>query len=146
MCGRENVHTNHLHTAYHLVQMRGVSTTLLHRAAVYTFTECGWSPLLHYSNGTIYVASSATQPLEPGVDEIQDQMAEGIEKAMPREMAQLIVGSPLQSMMPKVDLFDYQDLKGCLTVAAASRQSDNISQQTRICTTKNRSRLPQTQG
>ena len=110
--------SNHLHTAYHLVQMRGVSTTLLHRAAVYTFTECGWSPLLHYSNGTIYVASSATQPLEPGVDEIQDQMAEGIEKAMPREMAQLIVGSPLQSMMPKVDLFDYQDLKGCLTVAA----------------------------
>ena len=110
--------SNHLHTAYHLVQMRGVSTTLLHRAAIDTFTECGWSPLLHYSNGTIYVASSATQPLEPGVDEIQDQMAEGIEKAMPREMAQLIVGSPLQSMMPKVDLFDYQDLKGCLTVAA----------------------------
>ena len=110
--------SNHLHTAYHLVQMRGVSTTLLHRAAIDTFTECGWSPLLHYSNGTIYVVSSATQPLEPGVDEIQDQMAEGIEKAMPREMAQLIVGSPLQSMMPKVDLFDYQDLKGCLTVAA----------------------------
>jgi hypothetical protein len=110
--------SNHLRTSYHLVQMRGVSTTLLHRAAVYTFIECGWSPLLHYSNGTIYVASSATQPLEPGVDEIQDQMAEGIEKAMPREMAQLIVGSPLQSMMPKVDLFDYQDLKGCLTVAA----------------------------
>ena len=110
--------SNHLHTAYHLVQMRGVSTTLLHRAAIDTFTECGWSPLLHYSNGTIYVASSATQPLEPGVDEIQDQMAEGIEKAIPREMAQLIVGSPLQSMMPKVDLFDYQDLKGCLTVAA----------------------------
>ena len=110
--------SNHLHTAYHLVQMRGVSTTLLHRAAIDTFTECGWSPLLHYSNGTIYVASSATQPLEPGVDEIQAQMAEGIEKAMPREIAQLIVGSPLQSMMPKVDLFDYRDLKGCLTVAA----------------------------
>ena len=110
--------SNHLRTSYHLVQMRGVSTTLLHRAAIDTFIECGWSPLLHYSNGTIYVASSATQPLEPGVDEIQDQMAEGIEKAMPREMAQLIVGSPLQSMMPKVDLFDYQDLKGCLTVAA----------------------------
>ena len=110
--------SNHLRTSYHLVQMRGVSTTLLHRAAIYTFRECGWSPLLHYSNGTIYVASSATQPLEPSVDEIQDQMAEGIEKAIPREMAQLIVGSPLQSMMPKVDLFDYQDLRGCLTVAA----------------------------
>ncbi len=110
--------SNHLRTSYHLVQMRGVSTTLLHRAAIYTFLECGWSPLLHYSNGTIYVASSATQPLEPSVDEIQAQMAEGIEKAMPREMAKLIVGSPLQSMMPKVDLFDHQDLKECLKIAA----------------------------
>ena len=110
--------SNHLHTAYHLVQMRGVSTTLLHHAAIDAFTKCGWSQLLHYSNGTLYVASSATQPLEPSVDEIQTQMAEGIEKAMPREMAQLIVGSPLQSMMPKVDLFDYRDLKACLTVAA----------------------------
>ena len=110
--------SNHLHTAYHLVQMRGVSTTLLHCAAIDAFTKCGWSPLLHYSNGTLYVASSATQPLEPSVDEIQTQMAEGIEKAMPREMAQLIVGSPLQSMMPKVDLFDYRDLRECLTVAA----------------------------
>ena len=109
--------SNHLHTSYHLVQMRGVSTTLLHRAAIDAFIECGWSPLLHYNNGTIYVASSATQPLEPSVDEIQAQMGEGIEKAMPREMVQLIVGSPLQSMMPKVDLFDYRDLKACLAVA-----------------------------
>ena len=110
--------SNHLHTSYHLVQMRGVSTTLLHRAAIDAFTECGWSPLLHYNNGTIYVASSATQPLEPSVEEIQDQMGQGIEKAMPREMAKLIVGSPLQSMMPKVDLFDHQDLKECLKIAA----------------------------
>lgn len=110
--------SNHLHTAYHLVQMRGVSTTLLHRAATDAFTECGWSPLLHYNDGTIYVASSANQPLEPSVDEIHNQMTQGIEKAIPREMAKLIVGSPLQSMMPKVDLFDYQDLKACLTVAA----------------------------
>ena len=110
--------SNHLHTSYHLVQMRGISTTLLHCAAIDAFIECGWSPLLHYNDGTIYVASSATQPLEPSVDEIRDQMAQGIEKAMPRKMAKLIVGSPLQSMMPKVDLFDYRDLKACLTVAA----------------------------
>ena len=110
--------SNHLHTVYHLVQTRGVSTTLLHHAAIDAFTECGWSPLLHYSNGTIYVASSATQLQEPSVDEIQAQMAERLREAMPSEMAKLIVGSPLQSMMPKVDLFDYRDLKACLTVAA----------------------------
>jgi len=110
--------SNHLHTSYHLVQMRGVSTTLLHRATIDAFIECSWRPLLHYNDGTIYVASSATQPLEPSVDKIQNQMAQGIEKAMPPEIAKLIVGSPLQSMMPKADLFDYRDLKACLTVAA----------------------------
>ena len=110
--------SNHLHTAHHLVQMRGVSTTLLHRAAIDAFAARGWSPLIHYSNGTIYVASGATQLLEPSMDEIQVQIAEGIEKAMPREIAKLIVGSPLQSMMPKVDLFDHQDLKECLKIAA----------------------------
>ncbi len=110
--------SNHLHTVYHLVQTRGVSTTLLHRAAIDAFIECGWSPLLHYSNGTIYVASSATQLQEPSVDEIQAQMAERLREAMPSEMAKLIVGSPLQSMMPKADLFDYRDLKACLAVAA----------------------------
>ena len=111
--------SNHLHTAYHLVQMRGVSTTLLHRAAIDAFTECGWSPLLHYSNGTIYVASSATQPLEPSVDEIQDQMAERLREAMPDKIAKLIVGNPTSSIMPKPNLFDYRDLETCLSVAAS---------------------------
>ena len=110
--------SNHLRTAHHLVQVRGVSTTLLHRAAIDAFVQCGWSPLIHYSNGTIYVASSATQPKEPSVEEIQSQMAVGIEKAMPKETAKLVVGSPLQNMMPKPELFDYRDLKNCLAVAA----------------------------
>jgi len=109
---------NHLRTSYHLVQIRGVSTTLLHRAAIDAFTERGWSPLLHYSNGTIYVASSATQPQEPTVVEIETQLASAIKQALPSHMASLIVGNPLQSMIPKADLFDYRDLRACLHVAA----------------------------
>ena len=111
--------SNHLHTAYHLVQMRGISTTLLYRAAIDAFIKCGWHPLLHYSNGTLYVASSAIQLLEPSVDEIQVQMAERLREAMPGEMAKLIVGNPTSTIMPKPDLFDYRDLETCLSVAAS---------------------------
>ena len=98
--------------------MRGVSTTLLHRAAIDTFTECGWGPLLHYSNGTVYVASSAEQRQEPTVEQVEARLAEVVKNALPSQMAGLIVGSPLQSMIPKADLFDYRDLKSCLSVAA----------------------------
>ena len=110
--------SNHLHASYHLVQMRGVSTTLLHRASVDAFEECGWRPLIHYSNGTIYVASSVSQPQEPSIEKIQAHMAAAIENAMPNQMAKLVVGSPLANMMPKPELFDYRDLRDCLTIAA----------------------------
>lgn len=110
--------SNHLRTSYHFVQMRGVSTTLMHRAAIDAFTGHGWSPLLHYSNGTLYVASSDTQPQEPTVEEIETHLASAIKQALPSHMASLIVGSPLQSMIPKADLFDHRDLRACLHVAA----------------------------
>jgi hypothetical protein len=110
--------SNHLCTSYHLVQLRGVSTTLLHRAVNNAFTERGWSPLLHYSNGTIYVTSSATQREEPPMAEIERQLADAIKQALSSNMAPLIVGNPLQSMIPKPDLFDYRDLRSCLSVAA----------------------------
>jgi len=110
--------SSHIRSAYHLVQLRGVSTTLLHRAAIDAFMEKGWSPLLHYSNGTIYVASAISNLNEPATDEITARLEEGVKGALPKNMAALIVGSPLETMIPKVDLFDYRDLRACLQVAA----------------------------
>ena len=108
----------HLHTAYHLVQIRGVSTTFLHRAAIDSFTARGWHPLLHYSNGTIYVASSTQQVDVPTPEEIEQMLADKIQEAFPKDMANLIVGSPIETMIPKPDLFDFRDLSACLKVAA----------------------------
>lgn len=110
--------SNHLQTSYHLVQMRGVSTTLIHRSAIDKFMAYGWSPLLHYSNGTIYAVSSVDQVKEPAVSEIEAELANALSKAMGSKFAELTVGSPLQSIMPKPDLYDYHDLKDCLSVAA----------------------------
>jgi len=117
--------SNHLRISYHLVQIRGVSTTLLHRAAIDAFTESGWNPLLHYSNGTIYVASSATPLQEPSTAEIEMHLAEMIRQTLPSRMASLIVGSPLQSMIPKADLFDYHELRDYLHVAATRVNRSN---------------------
>ena len=110
--------SNHLRVAYHLAQMRGVSTTLLHRAAIDTFMEYGWSPLLHYSNGTIYAASSVEQRQEPEASEVEVRLAREVAKAMGSDFAKLVVGNPLYTMIPKPELFDYRELKDYLSVAA----------------------------
>ena len=109
---------SHVRTSYHLVQLRGVATTLLHRAAIDAFIARGWSPLLHYSNGSVYAASTTAQVAEPTADEIEKGLAEIVKAALPDNVARLIVGSPLQTMIPKEDLFDHGDLRACLQVAA----------------------------
>ena len=52
--------SNHLRTAHHLVQVRGVSTTLLHRAAIDAFVQCGWSPLIYPASVNIALIFWAT--------------------------------------------------------------------------------------
>ncbi|MBD3182518.1 HD domain-containing protein [Candidatus Poribacteria bacterium] len=111
--------SNHLKTAYHLVRIRGVSTTMLHRSAINMFMEKGWIPLLHYSNGTIYVVSGVELPQEPTLSDIESEFSEVISKAMQINYADHVVGSPVQSMMPKPDLFDYCEIQ--LYLCAASK-------------------------
>lgn len=113
-----NILSRHINTTYHLVQLRGVSTTLLHLAAIEAFSEAGWKPLLHYSNGTLYVSSAISNLNEPASTEIGVRLGEVIEGVLPRNMAELIVGSPIATMIPKTDLFDYRDLRACLHTAA----------------------------
>lgn len=110
--------SRHVHTSYHLVQLRGVSTTLLHLAAIETFAKFGWYPLLHYSNGTLYVTSTVISPNKLTSEEIEKRFGEAIKNMLPQNMAELIVGSPIATMIPKADLFDYRDLRTCLQTAA----------------------------
>jgi hypothetical protein len=112
-----SVFSRHLRTSYHLVQMRGVSTTMLHRAAIDAFTDNGWSPVLHYSNGTLYATSALSEASEPDVGNILERLAAGMRLALPEDITSLVVGSPLQTMIPKPDLFDHRELRACLDVA-----------------------------
>jgi hypothetical protein len=109
----------HLKMAYHLVQLRGVSTTLLHRAAIEAYQAAGWSPLLHYSNGTLYVANSAALIDEPAVADIEPRLARLIEAAMGDEFANAVVTTDFRAaaiaMQP---LFDYREIRQYLSKAA----------------------------
>lgn len=109
----------HLKTAYHLVQLRGVSTTLLHRAAIEAYEAAGWSPLLHYSNGTLYVANSADSIDEPAVADIEERLARLIEAAMGTEFANAVVTTDFRfSVIGMQPLFDYREIGQYLSKAA----------------------------
>ncbi|MDY7078242.1 MAG: hypothetical protein SXV54_15105 [Chloroflexota bacterium] len=109
----------HLKTAYHLVQIRGVSTTLLHRAAIEAYEAACWSPLLHYSNGTLYVASSASAVKEVALDDIETHLAALIETAMGKEFANAVVTKDFRaSAIGMPPLFDYREIREYLAKAA----------------------------
>ncbi len=108
----------HLKTAYHLVQLRGVSTTLLHRAAIEAYEAAGWSPLLHYSNGTLYVASSADDVQGPAMDDIEQRLAQLVESAMGQDFANAVVTPDFRaSAIGMEPLFDYREIEAYLAKA-----------------------------
>lgn len=109
--------SGHIRSAYHLVQIRGVSTTLLHRAAIDSFVANGWSPLLHYSNGTIYVTSATTKVVEPTTGEIQVRLAENVQNTIGHDFANLVVGKPSATFLHP-DFFDYRQIRSYLHKAS----------------------------
>lgn len=109
----------HLKVAYHQVIIRGVSTTALHRAALESYQEAGWTPLLHFSDATLYVCSAATPVKEPMPGKIESRLAEVLDEAIGREVAPLVVGKDeRQNFLPKPELFDCRELKFYLQEAS----------------------------
>lgn len=109
----------HLSLSYHQVLLRGVSTTFLHKAAVESFITRDWKPLLFYSDGTIYAASSADNIKEPQLDEITIQLNGILNESIEKDVSTLMVGSPVANILPKPDLFDYTETEIYLKVAAS---------------------------
>lgn len=108
----------HLKTAYHQVVIRGVSTIALHRAALDSFTAAGWIPLLHFCDATLYVCSGAKSMPEPSFDQIKDRLTNILKDATGRDVTQFLIGSPTNNILPKPDLFEYNEIKQYLEAAA----------------------------
>ncbi len=117
----------HLHTAYHQVSVRGVSTPLLHRAAEDAFDEKGWSPLLYFRDATIYVKSAAESKEQPNQDNIQNRLMQVLQENLQGEVAKLMVGSPTATMLPKPELFDHRELDDYLRIAYRKVGSGSFS-------------------
>lgn len=114
---RNTLLSNHLKAAYHQVVVRGVSTTALHRAALESFEQAGWTPLLHFSDATLYVCSAAGPAQEPAPAEIENRLAVVLQEATGRDVTQFIVGSPTANIMPKPDLFEHSEIRTYLEAA-----------------------------
>ncbi|MDI6890394.1 MAG: hypothetical protein QMC83_05560 [Thermodesulfovibrionales bacterium] len=109
---------NHLKFAYHHVNIRGVSTIFLHRAAVESFSAKGWSPLVFYGNATIYVCSAIDNFEIPTTDEIKEKLSSILNEAIGKDVTNLIVGSPIANILPKPDLFDHKEVRTYLEHAS----------------------------
>jgi CRISPR type I-D-associated protein Csc3/Cas10d len=84
----------HLHSSHHQVNVRGVSTPMLHRAAEDAFDEKGWTPLLYFREATIYVKSAAASKEKPAQEAIQNRLSRVLQDNLQGEVAKLMVGSP----------------------------------------------------
>lgn len=109
----------HLKTTYHQVVLRGISTVLLHKAAVDAFVEAGWLPFVHYPNGTIYATGTQTNIPIPDRGTILQRLAQEVKEAMGSDFAQRVVGKYRASPIPKPDLFDCREIREYLLVAAS---------------------------
>jgi len=107
----------HLKIAYHQVIIRGVSTTALHRAALESFQEAGWTPLLHFSDATLYVCSVLSKVLEPSQKQIEARLAEVLKEATGKDVGRFMIGSPTGNILPKPELFDYEEIRAYLEAA-----------------------------
>src|SRR5581483_469145 len=104
--------------SYHQLVMRGVSTTLLHQAAQEAFAAAGWTPLLCFTNGTLYVADGSTTAQAPSIDDIAAQLQDTVGSLLSeRDLREIVVGSPIASMLPKPELVDFSLVHAYLSVA-----------------------------
>lgn len=119
--------------SYHIVQTRGISTTLLHRGAQNAFEDAGWSPLLYYPTGTLYLRSGAEEPLPVTAESVEKQLAnllKGLLEQKAEILPPLIVGSIIATFLPKPEIFDYRNLRFYLeesTKRAGRRSGKQVS-------------------
>ena len=113
----------YVHTAYHIVHVRGVSTTLLHRAAQEAFEKQGWTPLLFYPVGTLYVRSGAEEPAPVTARMVQDELAELLNTILQDHrdaIPNVAVGKDIRAnFLPMPELFNHRDLSAYLIVASS---------------------------
>ncbi len=101
---------------YHSARVRGISTTLLHKAAMEAYFHNGWFPVLFFPEGTLYITKLSNEK-RVNKNDIESILKENFKELFKRKkenFPKLLVGGILQTFFPKPELFDLQDLRSCL--------------------------------
>lgn len=90
-----------------------------------SFTQKGWSPLLFYSDSTLYACSAAETLSDPSLEDIENQLMQTLSESNKKDVSALVVGSPVGNILPKPELFDHREIRKYLLTASkkANRKS-----------------------
>lgn len=118
---------------FHRVQMlRGVSTTFLHRACQDAHVEKGWTPVLHFADGTLYFALASAGVTPPTAEEIRQKLTTLLDRLLQNaNLPQQVVGDPRIDMLPKPELFNAMEFESYLKVAAQRSKPINFQKKHR---------------
>ena len=113
---------------FHRVQiLRGVSTTFLHRASQDAHVEKGWTPVLHFADGTLYFAIASAGVILPTAEEIQLKLTAILDQLLQNaNLPQQVVGNPTGDMLPKPELFNVAEFEPYLKVAGQRSKPINF--------------------
>lgn len=113
---------------FHRVQMlRGVSTTFLHRACQDAHVEKGWTPVLHFADGTLYFALASAGVTPPTAEEIRQKLIALLDQLLQSaNLPQQVVGNPTGDMLPKPELFNAAEFESYLKVAGQRSKPINF--------------------
>lgn len=102
---------------YHQINIRGISSTFLHNACQQAYEGKGWTPILYFPEGTVYV--SLVRSNIPTIEEIKNKLQNIFEDGsyFGKEIAFLLVGNPTKAIFPKPELFDYKNISSYLEQA-----------------------------
>lgn len=118
-------------TRHRVRVIRGVSTTLLHRAALDSYTAVGWLPILTYADSTLYAAPKSNGATEPLVSDLTERAASVFQEALDKaDLINEVVGSPIADMFPKPELFHPRLMPAYLERALMRSKSANFRKKT----------------
>jgi hypothetical protein len=114
---------------FHRVQvLRGVSTVFVHKACQDAHIAAGWTPALHFSDGTLYLSSAAAQVNPPTHHDVRSELAQLFDQVLSAtDLPQQVVGNLHGGdPVPKPELFEPGRFIDYLKVAASRSKPANF--------------------
>jgi hypothetical protein len=113
---------------FHRIQiLRGVSTTFLHKACQDAHVKTGWTPVLHFADGTLYFALASDNGALPTVEDIRQTLGTLLDQLLQHaNLPQQVVGDPRTDILPKPELFNPTDFETYLRAAGQRSKPVNF--------------------